>query len=109
MRRINYKHLGWMVSTILYWCFVAPFSAWYVISTLKNGTAPDAAGLFVAAMIAVWYNWRNQNVGYGLSYWRNWNAEYENSKWQANMRAKRERARIEHHRRNGFDYDVIAK
>ena len=109
MRHIDFKHLGWLVSVALYWCFVAPYSVWYIITTLKTGTAPSATGLFIAAMIAVWHDWRNQHVRYGLTYWRNWKAEYEDRIWHANMRAKRERARIEHHRNNITEYDVIAK
>ena len=107
MRKINYKHLGWLVSTILYWCFVAPYSAWYVITTLRTGVAPDASGLFIAGILAIWYNWRNGNIGYGLTYWRDWCNEREDKIWQMNMRAKRERANIEHHRKD--DYIYIAK
>jgi hypothetical protein len=109
MRHIDFKHLGWLVSTVLYWCFVAPYLAWYIITTLKTGVAPDASSLFIAGMITIWYNWRQSNVGYGLTYWRNWKARYEDNIRKDNMRAKHERSRIEHHRRNEFDYDVIAK
>ena len=109
MRKINFKHLGWLVSTIFYWGFVAPYLAWYIVTTLKTGAAPSATGLFISAIIVVWYNWRNQNVGYGLTYWYNWKDEYEDHIQKANMRAKRERMHIEHHRRNITEYDIIAK
>lgn len=109
MRKINYKNLGWLVSTVLYWCFVAPFLAWYIITTLKTGTAPDATGLFITGMIVIWYNYRNKSIGYGLTYWRHWNYQYEDRIWKMNIRAKRERARIEHHRKDSHVYDVIAK
>lgn len=109
MRHIDFKHLGWLVSTLLHWCFVAPYLVWYIVTTLKTGVAPSATGLFITAMVVIWYNWRNQNVGYGLTYWRNWKARYEDHIRKDNMRAKRERSRIEHHRRNITEYDVIAK
>lgn len=109
MRHIDFKHLGWLVSTILYWGFVTPYLAWYIVTTLKTGVAPDAAGLFIAGIITIWYNWRQSTVGYGLTYWYKWCDEREERISKMNMRANRERMHIEHHRRNITEYDVIAK
>ena len=109
-RHVDFKNLGWLVSTMMHWCFAAPFLMWYMYKLIICHIVPDTTTLLVLSGIAVlWYNIRNRNCGYGLTYLKEWYWDRKDKEWQAEMRARRERSTIEHHRATDTDNDRIAK
>ena len=102
-RHINWRNLGWLVSTLLHWFVAAPFTMWYVYKLFVHHIVPDTTAMLVfSGIIIVWYNIRNRNIGYGLTYLKNWMWDRDDKEWQARMRSKRiaeyNRSAIEHHR-----------
>ena len=106
---MNFKNLGWLVSTILFYWVSIPYGVWFFYQLLVKDIVPDNILMLTISVVSMlWYNYRNRNVGYGLTYLRTWVQDRKDAEWQAEMRAKRERLAIQHHvndRRN----DRIAK
>ena len=107
---MNYKNLGWLVSTILFYGVSIPYGVWFFYQTIIKDIVPDNILMLTISVISMlWYNYRNRKVGYGLTYLRNWVQDRKDAEWQANMRAKRERLAIQHHRNDITNNDRIAK
>lgn len=108
-RHINWKNLGWLVSTLMFYGIAIPFLSWFAYQLIHNGiVVNNIPMLIISAISIIWYDYRNSPYGYG-NYFREWVMAQDDKKWQTEMRAKRERQCIEHHIRNNNGYDRIAK
>lgn len=104
-RHINYKNLGWMISTTLFYVVVYPFIGYNFITRRES---IDISTWVFVSLIAVWYVVRNRKIGYYSTYWNDY---FENKKhdWvdsKVALYAEQRRTEIEH---TQYDDTRIAK
>ena len=105
MRHINWRNLGWLVSTLMFYGIAIPFLGYFMYRLLKHGIVVNNVPMLILSAISVfWYEFRNSKFGYG-NYFRNWLMDRQDAEWQAEMRAKRERACIKHYKKDNMEYD----